>query len=593
MLDEAKEKLQHHFGYETFLNGQENILHHVMQRQSVLGIMPTGGGKSVCYQIPSLLLPGITIVISPLISLMKDQVDEAREAGIPATFINSSVSHGEMRERMEALRRGECRLLYVAPERLSNQEFLYQLQSIPVSLTAVDEAHCLSQWGHDFRPAYLEIPRFLSFTGSSAAVLALTATATPQVAEDISHALDIPEDQVVKTGFARENLTFSVVKGQNREAYIVDYVKKRKNQPGIIYANTRKEVEKLWEMLHKEGLSVEKYHGGMETAEREAAQERFVYDDVTVMAATTAFGMGINKSNVRYVLHARTPRNIESYYQEAGRAGRDGAPGDCTLLFSPQDAGTHQFLIDQSQLEEDRKDKEYRKLRQMIHYCHTEDCLQNEMLRYFGEEPQEPCGRCLNCTDDRTLEDVTEEAQMVFSCVKRMRERFGKVMTAQVLAGSSNEKIRTLKLHTLTTYGLMKNRTQKDVAAFIDFLAAHAYLSLSDGAYPVLRLTNAALDVLRGEARVMRKETLTAETVSTEDPLFEEMRQLRLQLAKQHGVAPYMVFSDKTLKEFCRYLPQQESEMMEIKGVGRQKLDTYGGAFLDVLQRAAVGEVKS
>ncbi|MGY4690641.1 DNA helicase RecQ [Salibacterium sp. K-3] len=587
MLEQAKERLEHHFGYETFLNGQETIIRHVLNQQPALGIMPTGGGKSVCYQIPSLLLPGITIVISPLISLMKDQVDEAREAGIQAAFINSSLSPEEMRERMDALRRGDCRLLYVAPERLSNQDFLKELQSIPVSLTAVDEAHCLSQWGHDFRPAYMEIPRFLSYLGEDTGVLALTATATPQVAEDITRALRIPGEHIVKTGFARENLTFSVVKGQNREAYILDYVKKRKQQPGIIYANTRKEVEKLWEMLEKQGIAVEKYHGGMESAEREAAQERFVYDEVTVMTATTAFGMGINKSNVRFVLHARMPRNIESYYQEAGRAGRDGEPGDCTLLFSPQDMQTHQFLIEQSRLDEDRKEKEYRKLRQMMHYCHTEDCLQNQMLCYFGEEPEKPCGRCLNCTDERTLEDVTEEAQMVFSCIKRMRERYGKTMIAQVLAGSSNEKIRSHQLNTLPTYGLMKNKTQKEVSAFIDFLAAHAYLSLSDGAYPVLRLTNPALEVLRGTSTVMRKETLAAETVSREDPLFEELRQLRLELAKQHSVAPYMVFSDQTLKEFCRNLPQKEADMLDIKGVGRQKMETYGNHFLEVLQRTA------
>jgi len=589
MLNQAKQKLKEHYGYDEFRKGQSDILEKVFDHKNTMGVMPTGGGKSICYQIPSLLFSGVTLVISPLISLMKDQVDELQEVGIDSTFINSSLSYKEVHDRINGIRQGIHKLVYVAPERLESAEFSQMLQTLPISLLAVDEAHCLSQWGHDFRPSYLRIPNLIEQLPSHPAVLALTATATPEVTDDICRALSINPENLVQTGFARENLSFHVVKGMDRDMYIKDYLKRNNQYSGIIYAATRKEVERLHDKLTKMGISVGKYHGGLTSDQRQQMQESFVYDDTQVMVATNAFGMGINKSNVRFVIHAQMPRNIESYYQEAGRAGRDGEDSECILLFTPQDIRIQQFLIDQSTMSDERKDQEYSKLQSIINYCHSEMCLQAYILEYFADKINiTPCGRCSECVDNRDTVDVTKEAQMVFSCIKRMNERFGKTMVAQVLVGSANKKVKDFSFNRLSTYGLLKDRTQKEVSQFIDYLVASQYLKMSGGNYPVLQLTENTVPVLKGEIKVEKKQAKQTTVLSKQHPLFETLRELRTSLAKKHAVAPYMVFSDQTLNDLCGKLPETESDLLDVKGIGQIKVDSYGEQFLEAISEYLV-----
>lgn len=575
--------LKETFGYDEFRHGQEEIINHVLNQENVLGIMPTGGGKSICYQLPALVLDNLTLVISPLISLMKDQVDALNLMGIPATYINSTISQQEMNHRIQLAVNKEVKLLYVAPERLESYDFQQLLLHVPIDLLAVDEAHCISQWGHDFRPSYLRLAEIVEQFQQRPTVIALTATATPQVADDIVAQLHIPEENQVKTGFARENLSFQAIKDQNRDVFLLEYLKMNADQSGIVYASTRKEVERIYHLLQSKKISVGMYHGGMNERLRSENQEQFLYDELKVMVATNAFGMGINKSNVRFVIHAQVPGNIESYYQEAGRAGRDGLPSDAILLFAPQDLQIQQYFIDQSEMTIDYKQKEYLKLREMSQYANAQMCLQKYILRYFGEKGSD-CGRCSNCLDNRELVDITVDAQKVLSCVKRMGERFGKGLVGKVLTGSKDQKIEQWHFEQLPTYGLLKDRTQKEVNQLIDYLTAERYLVPSDGQFPLLSVSESGINVLLGKQTVFRKEDQKVRKVIVDDGLFEQLRELRMDIAKEASVPPYLVFSDSTLKEMCEKLPLTTIQLLQIKGVGQNKLDKYGTEFLTVIK---------
>ncbi|HFC9196059.1 DNA helicase RecQ [Enterococcus lactis] len=573
--------LKQYFGYDEFRPGQKEIIQKVIDQENVLGIMPTGSGKSICYQLPSLLLDGLTVVVSPLISLMKDQVDAANQLGIPATFINSSLDGYETARRFQEIDRQQYRLLYIAPERFIMPDFIQAMNRWNVCMIAIDEAHCISQWGHDFRPSYLQMAKQLDQLSNRPVIVALTATATIQVAADIKRLLKIPDGNHIQTGFGRENLRFQVVKDQKKEQYLVEYLKINKNQSGIIYAATRKEVDRIYHLLKKFGFSIGRYHGGLNENERTAMQEAFLYDRLQLIVATNAFGMGINKSNVRFVIHYQIPGSLEAYYQEAGRAGRDGLSSEAILLFAPQDIQVQKFFIQQSQREEEQKQKEYEKLKAMTEYAYIESCLQQYILNYFGETSS-PCNRCGNCLDDREIVEVTTQAQMVLSCLKRMGENYGKQMLMKVLAGSKEQKLRALGFERLSTYGLMKNQSQKETMQLIEYLISNGYLLTVNGEYPILKVTERGIQVLKGQEAVYRKEPKKVQQLSDEetDTLFEVLRELRTDLASEAGVPPYVVFSDSTLKEMSRIRPSSRLEMLQIKGVGQSKLDKYGEAFL-------------
>lgn len=584
MLNKARQILQKFYGYEDFRPGQKKVVESLLNKNDTVAIMPTGAGKSICFQIPALLFEGVTLVISPLISLMKDQVDSLRQLGIAAVYINSSVSKAQLYKDLQDISAGFYKIIYIAPERLTSEYLPDSFKNLNISMVAVDEAHCLSQWGHDFRPSYRNILNFTNSLRIKPIISAFTATATPEVKTDIINLLGLKQPNVFVTGFDRPNLYFSVLRGEVKDKFVIDYVKKHQDEAGIIYVGTRKDVDALQVLLEIKGIKAGKYHAGMTDEERNQMQEDFLYDNLSVMVATNAFGMGIDKPNVRYVIHYNMPKNMEAYYQEAGRAGRDGLSGNCILLYSPQDTQLQKFLISKSTESEIRQQLEYKRLQSMVDYCHTPQCLRAFILHYFGEfDVEEHCDNCSNCKLEGELIDITIDAQKVLSCVYRMHERFGVKMIAEVLKGSKSAKVKQFNFERLSTYGLMKERKLKDISDLILRLSAMQYLDITESQYPVVTLNELSWQVLRGQKKVWQKMVIVKKA-KAKGELFEALRSLRKELATKEKLPPYMIFSDATLTQMATDKPTDLELMKNIRGVGEFKLQKYGEEFLTVIK---------
>lgn len=582
--------LQKYYGYTSFRKGQEDIITSIINKEDVLAIMPTGGGKSICYQVPALCLDGITIVISPLISLMKDQVDTLKTMGIKAQLINSSLSNSEYSKVLEEIDNDECKIIYIAPERLDNLEFVNIIRGKNISQVAIDEAHCVSQWGHDFRVSYKKIPHFINKLEKRPIVTAFTATASNEVREDIVNILNLHSPAVYITGFDRENLSINIVKSSSKNKYILDYIENHKNESGIIYASTRKEVENIYEGLLKRNYSVAKYHAGLSNDARHEYQEKFINDDIKIMVATNAFGMGIDKPNIRWVLHYNMPQSIENYYQEIGRAGRDGEDSECVLLFSPGDIHTQKYLVEVGIENPERKRVQYKKLQQMVDLVYSNTCYRKSILNYFGEHFLEECNNCSNCLNDGEVVDKTLDAQKVISCIARMKRSFGATMIIDVLRGSKNKKVLDLGFDTLTTYGIMKNYSNEDLKTFINTLVSHGFLDVVEnigvrGSFPTIKLNEQSLKVIRQEIKVEFKEDKVTKSRYVENELYEMLVSLRSEIAKEEGVAPYMVFGDATLKNMASSYATNKEEMLNISGVGQIKYEKYGNRFEDIIEK--------
>lgn len=601
------EILKQIFGYDTFREGQETLVDSTLSGRDVMGIMPTGAGKSLCFQVPALLFPGITVVVSPLISLMKDQVSALNAAGVHAAYINSSLTEGQYRKAMELARQGRYKIIYVAPERLMTESFLSLNQVVEISMVAVDEAHCISQWGQDFRPSYLKIVDFISQLPHRSVIGAYTATATKAVREDILCILGLQNPKVMVTGYDRKNLYFAVEKPKDKMNALLEYLRKNPEKSGIIYCNTRKTVEEVQEALLEAGYPAVRYHAGLTDREKKENQEEFIYDRKPIMVATNAFGMGIDKSNVRFVIHYNMPKDIESYYQEAGRAGRDGEPGECILYYKAQDVKMNEFLIQQQGNEELDfeeqaliRERNMERLRKMTFYCFTNECLREYILRYFGEYGGNYCGNCKNCLTEFEDLDVTEETRSILGLVKSTGERYGIVAVCDGVRGARTEKVRQFGLEENLHYGELNKTTNARIRQIINDLLVKDYLVLTSGDYPVLKLGEKGRDFLKGEKpetvvlklpRQQEKEESRPKkqkakrNEETKYPqLFEMLRQKRYQMAQEAHIPPYIIFSDKTLREMSSYLPVTREEMLEINGVGNNKYQKYGKVFSDIIK---------
>ena len=602
LRNRALQLLQTYFGYTSFRPAQEAPVASLLQNEDVVAIMPTGAGKSICFQIPALCKSGISIVFSPLISLMKDQVDSLVDQNIPAALINSTLTQTEFNKTMYDVRSGKIKLLYIAPERLGSNFFCNVLRSMPISQVIVDEAHCISQWGHDFRPSYRLIGDWLSSLPKRPVVGAFTATATKAVENDIKKLLGLDCANVYVTGFDRPNLSFSVVRTPKRMDYIVDYVRRHSNENGIIYCSTRKDVERVYDNLTRAGIQTGYYHAGLSDEMRQDMQNKYAFDQLQVMVATNAFGMGIDKSNVRYVLHYQMPRNMESYYQEAGRAGRDGAPAECILLYSGQDVRVHKYLIEQGHLEPQREQVELRKLQSMIDYCFCSTCLRKYMLAYFGEiVPWLECSNCSSCNTKGERVNVTKEAKAIFRAIIATEERYGASMISSIVRGERTDRITRSRLDALSVFGYLSDIGDKEIKGLIQQFVASGYLRSSTGKYPILSVTAGAEEVLAGHKEVeeirqevivpSRKTKKSASISRSEVPrsgsggLFEHLRQHRKQLASQLGVPPYIIFPDTVLIDLANVRPSTLGEFGNIKGVGEAKLKKYGLSFLAVISQ--------
>lgn len=592
--------LKDYFGHDSFRDGQEQIVDALLDGRDALCIMPTGAGKSMCYQIPALLFDGVTIVVSPLISLMKDQVGSLVQSGVPAAYINSSLSYPQFLRVLSSVEHGKYKIIYVAPERLLTDGFLDTCKKIKISMVAVDEAHCVSQWGQDFRPSYLKIISFVESLANRPIVGAFTATATNDVKEDIKKILRLENPFEITTGFDRPNLFFGVIKSSSKDEKLIDLIRERGDRSGIVYCATRKNVESVCEFLCDNGFSAARYHAGLDEYERRKNQEDFVFDRKNIMVATNAFGMGIDKSNVTYVIHYNMPKNIESYYQEAGRAGRDGGEADCILLYSPKDVRLNRFMIENSEgndeltIEENEqiRERDFERLKYMTFYSTTNDCLRGFILRYFGGDKKAYCGKCSNCLSVHKLVDVTIDAQKIMSCIARTGQRYGKTVICDVLKGSKSEKILKAELNNQSTYGIMKEVTARHIFGTIDFLAEKEYIS-SDNETEVLKLLPKSRDVLFGRERlVMKKVENSEKVVKTHRPevpvnseLLDALKALRKGIASKKSVPAYVIFTDATLIDMCKKCPETPDEMLEVSGVGRTKLEKFGKQFLEEIAK--------